>query len=46
MTPFPVSLFPAVAKTGSAGFVVAVLIGLALYSAHKATTPPPPNQPR
>jgi hypothetical protein len=47
MTTFPVPLFPAVgAAAKPAAFVVAVLIGLALYATYKATPPPAPKQQR
>jgi hypothetical protein len=45
MTPFPVPLFPAAgAAAKPAAFVAAVLIGLALFAAAKAATPPTQKQ--
>jgi hypothetical protein len=44
MSAFPVPLFPAVgAATKPAGFVAAVLIGIALYAAYKKTQPTTPR---
>lgn len=44
MTPLPIAAFPVAAKlAGSSTFVVAVLVGLALYMAANNTQPSKPK---